>query len=262
MIMLRLAAAVAAAVTIALNAHHGFTSAQTLEYALMFAALNAALDIAKCTLVPIGMRAARDRSWMVALATLTLFPLLFANSVWNAVSQVAISRDAGKASAVADMQARQRAEAEIKRLLAELAILQESETFKATDACTRAINRTARTLCDSITRTKTDIKAAEAAVAAIAPLDPQPQITLLVALTGSSIPPLVFILAVIPVLLAELLGSFGFFIAAHRAPKATERPQKRFHYPTLGWWPRKSETPLPTAPAVSGVRVWKVTASP
>ncbi len=262
MILLRLAAMIAAAVTVALNAHHGYTSASTLAYAVMFALLNAALDIAKCTLIPIGMRAVRTHSWTVAFVAFGLFPLLFANSVWNAVSQVAISRDAGKATAVAGLQTRQRAESEHKRLLAELALMQQSETFKATAACTRAINRVTRPLCDTVARTKTDIKATEAALAAIAPIDPQPQVTLLASLSGSSIPLLTFVLAVMPVLLAELLGSVGFFIAAQPASSATERPQRRFRLPMLGQRRGKPKTPPSAASMSSPTMVWKLPASP
>jgi hypothetical protein len=258
MIVLRLAAAVAAVVTIALNAHHGFKSAATLEYAVMFAALNAALDISKCTLIPIGMHAMKARRWAAALAAFTLFPLLFVNSVWNAVSQVAISRDAGKATAVADLQAHQRAAAEHKRLLAELALMQASRTFETTAACTRTMSRTARTFCSTIDRTKADMKAAAATLASSTPVDPQPQITLLAAITGRSVSLLTLILAVVPVLLAELVGSFGFFIAAQHAPGAIERPQKRFRLLRLGWWRSTPKTPPPVAPAPPQAMVWKI----
>jgi hypothetical protein len=258
MIILRSAAAVAAIVTIALNAHHGYKSAATLEYAVIFGALNAALDIAKCTLIPIGMRAVRARAWVVALLAFALFPLLFANSVWNAVSQVAISRDAGKATAVASMQRRQRAETEHARLIRELAIMEANATFEATAACTRPASRAARAFCGAIDNTKAALKSAAATLASSTPADPQPQITLLSALTGQSVPFLTFVLAVVPVLLAELVGSFGFVIAAQPAPDAIERPQKRFRLAKLGWRQRKPKTPLPAAPTSPGAMVWKI----
>lgn len=261
MIALRLAAIVAAVVTISLNAHHGFAGADTLTFAIMFAALNASLDIAKCALIVAGVRAWRARARLVASISFLLFPLLFLNSVWNAVSQVSISRDAGKAHLSAQAQRRSYAEDARRNLIRRLSVLQENSLFAASAACSLPRTSAARALCENVKRAEAELAAAEASVTAIAPVDPAPHMTLLSAISGQSLPIITFSLAVVPVLLAELVSSFGFLIAAVGSPEAPGRPSEQ-----LSWLRRIKKTkPSKSAPEAAltpseapSMAVWRV----
>lgn len=69
------------------------TDAGTLEYAILFAVLYGTLDLAKVSILVAAVYAWRVRAYSTALLCVLLFPPLFANSVWNALSQVAITRN-------------------------------------------------------------------------------------------------------------------------------------------------------------------------
>lgn len=261
MIALRLAAIVAAIVTISLNAHHGFAGVDTFMFAIMFAALNASLDIAKCALIVAGVRAWRTGSRLIACLSFLLFPPLFANSVWNAVSQVSISRDAGKADLVAQAQRRHQAEDARRTLMRQLSILQENPNFTSSAACSLPRTSAARIFCDQVKRTRADLAAAEAIMTAIAPLDPAPHMTLLSAVTGHPLPVITFSLAVVPVLLAELVSSFGFLIAAVGSREAPRNASERRSWFRRIRNPKQSKSapeasPTPSAP--HSVAVWRV----
>lgn len=244
MITLRLAALVSAVVTVTLNAVHGYKASAIFEFAIMLATLQAALDIAKCSLIPASVHLWRAGSCVFSLFSLLLFFPLFLNSIGNAVSQVALTRDAGKATAVADAQTRTRAEATHKRLTSELAILQASPTFAATAACSMPKSTPAKTFCENVAATKRQLADAEATLGRTSAADPEAPVTLLAAVTGHSPQTLTFTLAVVPVLLAELVGSLGFVIASVSAAQPvntpSETPRKAFWH---RWRARAQRTP-------------------
>lgn len=260
MLILRFAALVSALTTIILNAHAGYIAAATPDYAILFATLSAALDVAKCSLIPAGVAAVRQRAYLVAFLAFALFPLLFANSVWNAVSQVTQSRETTKADATTGIAAHIRTEAVYKRLSNELVLMQANPTFAATASCALPKSRTARAFCAKVEATSKDLSAAEAALRNPTPADPAPQLTLLAAVTGQPLPTLTLTLNVIPVLLAELVGSLGFVIAAatrtdtteqQPAPKASGRLWSRFGLFRLPTSPATTKTPPAGSPGPS-----------
>lgn len=214
MITLRLASLVAAITTLILNAHAGFVFAATIEYAILFACLSAALDLAKCSLLPAASLAFRTGRIGIACLALTVFPFFFMLSVINAVSQTTKSLETAKTGAIADVQTRARTQASYNRLTNELALLQGSPMFATTQACTIIPTRAARTYCDTLAQTKRDLAAIETGLTGPAPVDPTPHITFLSSITHQPIPTLTLLLNLFPVLLAELLGSLGFVIAA------------------------------------------------
>ncbi len=255
---LRFAATVAAVVTIILNAHHGFISATTLEYAVMLAALNAALDVAKSALLPAALTAWRRGAYVIALVSLSLFPPLFCNSVWNAVSQVALSRTAASMATMGAIEARDRDLDVRRRKSDELATLEENPIFQASAACALPKTKDARTLCQAVADLNSELAAIDARLTSPTPPDPQPAITWLAELTAKSRATVAFIVAIAPVLLAELVGSLGFVIAAAPKPVIATEPPKRpvglFCWRTLGVWPRPPENPsaAPAAPRATG----------
>ena len=254
MIVLRLAAFVAALVTITLNAHHGFISAKTLEYAILFAVLYGTLDVAKVSVLVAAVYAWRVRAYVTALLCLLLFPPLFLNSVWNALSQVAITRDAGKADQVAAAQTRTRTEAEHARLTAELAVLQESPTFKATAACTQPKTRDARATCQRVQATTDALALISRELSDTTPTDPQPHITLLASVLGIGPAPIQFTAALVPVLLAEIVGSLGFTIAAAVSGKAHQKPVDGRFGIWRGWARSARQTRPEALPDASGAQ--------
>ncbi len=242
---LRLAATVAAVVTIILNAHHGFISAMTLEYAVMLAALNAALDVAKSALLPAALTAWRQGAYLIALLSLALFPGLFCLSVWNAVSQVALSRSAASAATIGSIEIRGRDLEVRNRKASELATLEANSAFQASAACALPKTKDARALCQTVASLRQELADLDTRLTAPAPADPEPAITWLAEITAQPRATIALIVAIAPVLLAELVGSLGFVIAAARKHATTTEPRTRavgqFHWWSLGVWPRRSE---------------------
>jgi len=222
--LLTLAAGVAAIVTIALNAHHGFRSSPVLHYAVLFATLNAALDIAKCScLVGMGKAWAAGRP-LSSVALFVLFIPLFINSLWCGVSEITISRGGTATQHVADTQTRARAEAEHARLAAELATMQANATFTATAACALPKSSQAKAFCTRIDDTKAALTRIEAQLAAPAPTDPQPHLSLVQKLTGLGLPTLQFADALKLVVLAEIVGSIGFYLGLRINARPPQKP--------------------------------------
>lgn len=255
---LRFAATVAAVVTIILNAHHGFVSATTLEYAVMLAALNAALDVAKSALLPAALTTWRQGRYVIAFLSVGLFSALFCNSVWNAVSQVALSRSAASAATTGAIETRGRDLEARRRTSAELAALEANPTLQASAACALPKTKDARALCQNVASLKSQLADLDTRLASPAPADPEPAITWLADMSARPRTTIAFIVAIVPVLLAELVGSLGFVIAAANKPAvATEPPKRavrRFRWWPLGVWPRPSENPsaAPLAPRTTG----------
>lgn len=237
---LRAAATIAAIVTIVLNAHHGYVSATSLEYAVMLAALNAALDMAKTALIPAAATAWRNRSYDIAVIALALFPALFCNSVWNAMSQVALTRAAATASVNHESQSRSRDAETRRRKIAELATLHASASFRESAACTLPKTKDARALCKAVADINAELAALDVRLNTSAPPDPNPAMTWLAEVTAQPHAAIAFAMAMAPVLLAELLGSLGFVIAATPKPTTSREPAKRvvdsFPRLHLRWW--------------------------
>lgn len=228
---LTISASVAAIVTVMLNAHHGYQSTAVFHYAVVFATLNGALDIAKCSCL-IGM----GKAWNAgrpfsAIALLLLFVPLFLNSLWCGVSEVTISRTTGTTQHVVDTQTRTRTEAEHTRLTAELATMQNNPTFTATAACALPKSNQAKAFCGKVADTKAALTRINAQLSAPAVADPQPQLTLLGTLTGLGLPTLQFADALKLVVLAELVGSVGFYLGTRINPKVPQKPVER-----ISWW--------------------------
>ena len=126
MIALRLAAGIAALLTITLNAYHGYASAMEPLFALLYASLYATLDIAKAAILTAAHLAwTRNRIAIAILCTL-LYPPLFMNSLWNAVSQTAIMTEGRIAEAQAQRLNHTHLLTETARLESSLAAMQTS----------------------------------------------------------------------------------------------------------------------------------------
>lgn len=238
MIMLRAASLVAALVTITLNATYGFKTSAVLEYAILFSALNAALDVAKCGCLAGASRAWRNRQPVGALLLFLLFWPLLANSLWCGLSEVAFNRASEQHHFETDTQARTLALAAHKRATAALADLEASPLYEDSTACALPKTNRQRTLCNKHSEITADLHAAADAIARQPANDPAPQITLLASWTGYDLSFLLLAAALWPVALAELCGSIGFYLAAQGSDR-TERPLKRF-------WETKRKTPPPT----------------
>lgn len=245
MIGLRIAAVTAALVTIVLNAVHGFRSTPDIAFAAMFAALYAALDIGKCTALVAASHAWRQRAHGLAAICAVLFIPLMANSVLNAVAVLAHVRDTAKATETGAAQSRSRTDATYQRLTRELALLQASAQYTATTACTAfpkdaAKARDLRAFCTKLAETQAALTAAGTTLDITTTADPEPHITLLASVMALAPPHIRFGAALLPVLLAELLGSLGFYISSRIKSQASSKPVERV-----------SDRPHPTQPVSS-----------
>jgi hypothetical protein len=209
----RIAALVAAVVTITLNAAYGFKTSTVFEYAVLFAALNAALDIAKCSCLVGASRAWRSGQWLPAILLFLLFWPLLANSLWCGLSEVTFNRAAEATRYAADTQSRDLASAARKSASDELANLKASPYYKSSTACALPKTNREHQLCDNIEAATDQLRKATETLALQPATDPAPQMNLLASLTGFELPALHLAAAFWLIALAELCGSLGFYLS-------------------------------------------------
>lgn len=245
MILLYISAGICALATLALNAHYGWTSSAVLEYAVVMTALSVAFDLAKSTLLPAMVFAWRRRARITAVLCLLLFWPCLGYSLYAGLSQVAKDREVARAGLVANGEAREHIEAQHKRLSAELATMIAAPTWEATSACTLPKSSTARSYCEKVAATKRNIAGAEAKLAGLSPVSADPQLKLLTSVLAVPVPTLQLGVTFAPVVLAEIVGSLGFFIAALLGKASSDpasAPQKRFAWLSRTWWRRTPKT--------------------
>lgn len=259
MMALRIASFVAAAVTITLNAVYGFKTSTVLHYAILFATLNAALDIAKCACLVGASRAWQTGQPVAAVLLFLMFWPLLANSLWCGLSEVAFNRSAEQSQFNADDGARTRAAATHRRAAAELERLEASPLYKSSTACALPKTQRERALCTSHASAKSERAGADATLTTKPAADPAPQITLLATWTGYDLATLLLATALWPIALAELCGSIGFYLSA--SPDRTGRRWNRFWKKNDAHQPPAPKTPpKPQARAdAQGIR-WPVIA--
>jgi hypothetical protein len=241
MMILRFSAIVAACLTIILNASYGFNATPIFAYAVLFAVLNATLDLAKCSCL-VGMsRAWHNGRRIAAVLLFLLFWPLLANSLWCGLSEIAIVRAEGKAGRDRDNAKAKRLIAEQERLTNDLRILQANPIFKDTAACALPKTKSARALCADVEATQASLKELDGKLSTTTIQDAQPQLTWLAEMTGWPLPHVQFGLALWPVFLAELVGSLGFYLTRKAPAKATQKPAGWFSRSRRWWTATKPE---------------------
>lgn len=94
----------------------------------------------------------------------------------------------------------------------------------------------ARTYCAKVAPTKAQLAALAVALATTNAPDPEPHVTTLAAMLKMPVSDMRLVLAVAPVLLAELIGSLGFVIARAATPDAAPKPAKTPLHVRLTSW--------------------------
>lgn len=228
---LRWAAVVAAAVTITLNASYGFKSSATLTYALLFAALNAALDVAKCACLPVALHCWRTNRSAAALLLGLLFLPLLANSLWCGLAEVSANRAAAQTTFADDTDRRERLTREHQRLTTERQALTSNRLFATATNCALPRSDNQRQLCSQYSQLNQQLANLDTDLATTRAIDPAPHLAWLATWTGVSMPLLLLVSAFWPIALAELCSSLGFFVT-NSPQDAPQRPQEDFSAPT------------------------------
>jgi hypothetical protein len=246
-----------------LNARFGFNSSAVIEYAILMAAFSVAFDITKVSCLIMASRACRNRAFHRAALLFLLFLCSFTYSLYAGLSEIARDRDAATADLTADGQTRRRTEAAYNRLSAELAAMQRSPVYASTANCTVLKTAAEKRQCQEIARAKQALATADKTLTAIPPRDPQPQVTLFVALSGWSLPTIQFSLAIWPVLLAEICGSLAFYLTDIK--RTQPEPSRKTVDPS--WWHRllryrpKWKTPPTPQPGTAATLATRASAS-
>jgi hypothetical protein len=228
---LRWAALVAAAVTITLNASYGFKSSATLAYAVLFASLNAALDVAKCACLPVALHCWRQSRHASAILLSLLFLPLLANSLWCGLAEVSVNRAAAQTTFADDTDRRGRLTLEHQRLTAERNALATNRLFAAAASCALPRTDSQRQLCTRHDQLNQQISDLDASLTTDRPSDPAPHLAWLATWTGVSLPVLLLASAVWPIALAELCSSLGFFVTTSPPQDAPASRQQGFSEP-------------------------------
>lgn len=237
MIALRAAALVAAMVTVTLNAAYGFKTSTAVEYAILFASLNAALDVAKCACLVGASRAWQTGQRNVAVVLFILFWPLLVNSLWCGLSEVAFNRSSEQRHFEVDAELRALAQSAHAAAAADLAALKASPLYNSSTACALPKTSRERALCAKYDRLAASAREAVTAIGQTPVNDPAPQVTMLASWTGYDIAALLLATALWPIVLAELTSSIGFYVSA-QSPGRAERRHKRF-------WHSKAVAPSP-----------------
>ena len=236
MTALRYATIVAIAITMILNAHHGFEAA-TGRFAILMAILYAILDVAKAAIAVAAVVAWQHGNRAIAILCCILFPVLFMNSLWNTVSQVASFQTTRTAAITARLAERSAMEEQMQRLSAGLAIMDGSPLYRRTAACADATAPDSKVFCGKRAEAEDELARLAIDLAALPAAAPEPAILLVAELTGLMPATIRLVAWITPVFLAELLGALGFMIAAaagrrtdagtHATPSVVTAPEPR-----------------------------------
>ena len=240
---LRWAALVAATVTITLNATYGFKSSATLAYAVLFASLNAALDVAKCACLPVALHCWRQARHGSAILLCLLFVPLLANSLWCGLAEVSTNRATAQTTFADDADRRNRLSHDHQLLSAERDALIVNRVFNAAASCALPRTDSQRQLCSRYSQLNQQLVDLDVALTATRPHDPAPHVTWLATWTGLSLPMLLLASAFWPIALAELCSSLGFFVTNSSPQAALGGPQPGFSEPNVMASASPPETP-------------------
>lgn len=255
MMVFRASACVAALVTITLNASYGYKTSTVFEYAVLFAALNAALDVAKCSCLVVAGQAWQRGQPMAALVLFVLFWPMLANSLWCGFSEVTFNRATETARHDVDSQARTLAATAHERAQATLTDLEASPHYKSSTACALPKTNREQTLCQKHAEALARLAAAATALTQDRALDPTPQLTLLASLTGIDTSALLLAAAFWPIALAELCGSVGFYLGSPSGRTKRRLPafsDQTGHDPAPP--PKTAPKPLSVSPTPSAIQ--------
>lgn len=247
MIVLRIAAVISIAVTMVLNAHYGYTSAASIPYAVLLATLSVALDLAKSSLLLAASKAWRMNAKGAALLLFIMFWPCLGYSLYAGVSQIAIARDESKAGKVAAVDIRARMEADYLRLTHDVTLAEASPIYTATSACTDVTRPPSKVFCAALATTKAQLATLGTTLSATTPVNPEPQLILIADVTHWSMAGLRFTVAIWPVLLAEMVGSLGFYLSSRISGKPPEKRVQR-----ASWFAGRWRRPSPKTPPLPG----------
>ena len=196
-------------------------------------------------------------------------------SIASCTRRGGFSRSKGTDVVQAQNDAHARTKTEQQRLTRELAAMEANQMFAQSAGCAFPKGRSARTFCATYAETKSALATANRQLTSVTPTNPHPQLTLLARLTGYDMASIEFSAALWPVLLAELLGSVGFYLSgrinAKDHQKTVERVSRlhrlgqrlRFKKPpeslpgASGAMSARPAAPV-TAPSVQPALTWKI----
>ena len=233
--------------TLALNAWHGWSQGNTplQQYGMM--AINVTIDLIK-----IGGLPAVSHLWTIgyrirAVTLLPLWALAFGWSTFCGYSAILSTRTTTAVEATGHEQHRARAQRIYDETTATLDTAKTNPLWQASGGCT-AIRQSHRAFCDGIAKATTQRATAERTLSAVAPTQANPELSALAKETGQPLPWIIFMAALFPAVLLELVASVGFWAVGPRTnAKAFKSPQERR---SPFWLPRLRQS-RETPPAVA-----------
>lgn len=233
--------------TLALNAWHGWTQGNTplQQYGMM--AINITIDLIKCGGLPAVSALWGGGFRLRAVALIPLWALAFAWSTFCGYSAILSTRSTTNVEVKGQEQERTRAQRIYDEATATMDTAKTNPLWQASGGCT-AIRPPHRAFCDGIAKTTTQRATAERTLTAVSPVQANPELSALAKETGQPLPWIIFMVALFPAVLLELIASVGYWAIGPRtnAKPSQSAPQRisKFWLPRLG---RDRKTP----PAVS-----------
>lgn len=203
-----------AVTTMVLNAHYGWSTSSDPFYAGMMATVSVAFDVAKSSLLVAASVAWRRMAHFTALLCFLLFWPMLAYSIHAGVAQILRDRNAATASISLALEDRKRAEDEHRRLSTELTLMLSNPLYLQSAACTNLALRGSRESCGRIDQAKARIATLDAQLRIMRQTNPEPHVVAAAHALGWTVDMTRLALALAPILLAELCGSLGFYLAA------------------------------------------------
>ncbi|MEQ1694374.1 MAG: hypothetical protein ABL901_00905 [Hyphomicrobiaceae bacterium] len=213
----RLGVYTALIVTLWFNGSYAWGKAVEIPERIGLVALALAVDLCKS-----GFLAAASHCWhhqarLAATALVVLWFPAIAYSTFCGYASLTTNRAQAVATDQHSADARTRITDAKKRLTADLTTAQSSPLWTASAACT-APKKPQQAFCENVGNITTRLAELDARLNDQGVRDPNPELSVLVAVTGLALPALTLIVTAWPAILAELVASIGFY-ALHRAPR-------------------------------------------
>jgi hypothetical protein len=232
--------------TMAANASYAIGLANAVHGQALMVMLALTIDIAKATFLPAAAHAKAQGKTLGALLLLGLWFPALTYSTYAGYAYLTTTRATAHLDDEAAAGVRDRTQTDYGQAKADLATAKASADWKTSAACTRPQNKSQRTFCANVQTTQKKLDTDAALLTAKPLVAVNPEVALLVSLTGLANDTVKFLVTLFPAVLIELLAGLGLYAlrakptpkAAIPAPPAVVQTSQPNHQPeakTLTW---------------------------
>lgn len=247
-ILARLSITAAVLCTMWLNGSYAWNKAAEFHDRLAFVAIALTIDLAKCSLLGVAATLRVNSFRLAALLAVILWLPCFACSTFWGYSMITTTRATTSAGTEGLAQQRARAQTAYDDAARDLATAKASPFWPQSASCTAPKQRQ-KEFCAGVARLRTVQQQAAQTLTSLAPVEANPEQSVLAKTFGIDTAHVVLAIALVPAILLELLASVGSYAVSRSiGPTAPQKPARGFLRSSLARWRQRIKNRLgPTA---------------